>query len=257
MKTANHRREMILRHLNVETAAKVSEIAKRLSCSNMTIRRDLKRMEDEGLLIRTHGGALATPTVKLAFTQAEKVKRSRREKTAIGRAAAACVERGEHIMIGTGTTTMTMARELRLHEGVSVVTTSLAIVSALLGATGVECVLVGGTVSQDSPELFGPALEENLSKVHVDRVFIGTDSISAQGTLTAIDPRVARVTRLLLGSARRVVLLVDSSKANRHEFTPFGDLSQIECMITDFGMPADILNAARAAGVKTIVVRPK
>ncbi len=254
MRALVHRREMILRYLNVETSAKVSDIAKRLKCSNMTIRRDLGRMEEEGLLIRTHGGAVATPRVRLAFTMAEKVKRSRREKAAIGQAAAESVKPGERILIGSGTTTVAMARELRSREGITVVTTNLATVSALLGAQGVTCDLVGGTVSQDSPELFGPLLEEHLSQVHVDRAFIGTDSISANGVLTAIDPRVARVTRLQLKSAEHVVLLVDSSKANRHEFTPFGNLSQIETLITDDGMPRDVLEAARAAGVQTTVV---
>jgi len=252
------RREMILRYLNGgESTCKVSSIAKRLKCSTRTIRRDLARLEGEGVLVRLHGGALATPRVRLAFTLAERVKQNRRQKAAIGQTAARMVKPGERILIGRGTTAMSMARELRNREDVFVVTASLAIVSVLLGAKGVKCELVGGMIGQDSPDLYGPLLEDHLSRVHVDRVFVGTDSISAKGILTEINPQEARVNRLQLQSSQHAVLLVDSSKANFHEFTPFGNLAQFETLITDDGMPKDILEAARALGVETIVVKPQ
>lgn len=250
------RREVLLQYMRQKSFATVSDLAARLKCSQMTIRRDLTRLEKEGVLQRSHGGAVISRRIKLEFALAEKAERSRRQKVAIGHAAVDLVEPGERILIGTGTTMLAMAHELGSCEDLSVVTTSLAIASALLSVPGVECMLVGGTLRENSPDLYGPLLEENLSRMHADCAFIGADGVSAKGVLMAIDPRVGRVTSLMLRSSRRVVLLVDSSKAYQNSFIAFGAFDQLDYLITDNGMPVDILDAARDAGVKIIIAKP-
>ncbi len=249
-----YRRERILEHLDKRSFAAVSDLARELGCSEMTIRRDLVRLEAEGLLKRSHGGAAATRRITLEFAMAEKAAVSREQKSAIGRAAAGLIKPGERIIIDTGTTTLALARELSSREGVSVVTTSLAVVSALLGAPGIECILVGGTVRENSPDLYGPMVEENLSRIHADRAFIGCDGISAKGVLTTTDPRVARTTGLMIENSRQVILLADSAKANHNSFISFGRFDQLDCLITDEDMPVEILDVARNAGVETILV---
>ena len=220
----------------------------------MTIRRDLEHLEGQGMLSRSHGGASATRRVRLEFALDERAERFGAQKTAIGRAAASLIAQGDHVLVDTGTTSLALARELRGWEGVSVVTTSLAVVSALLSSPGIECMLLGGIVRENSPDLYGPLLEDNLSRIHPDWAFIGCDGLSIESGLTTSDPRVAHANRLMVRNAGRVALLVDCSKAGRDSFISFADLTDIDVLITDEGMPAEILEAARAVGVETITV---
>lgn len=249
-----HRREQILEHLDKRSFAAVSDLARELQCSEMTIRRDLSRLEAEGSLKRSHGGATTTRRITLEFAMAAKAAVCREQKLAIGRAAAGLIESGERVIIDTGTTTLALARALSSREDISVVTTSLAVVSALLSAPGIECILVGGTVRENSPDLYGPLVEENLVRIHADRAFIGCDGISAKGILTTTDPRIARATELMVKNAQQVILLADSSKANHNAFISFGKFDQLDYLITDKDMPVEILDVARDAGVETILV---
>lgn len=256
MKPSVYRREKILRCLGEHSFATVSRLARELDCSQMTIRRDLARLESEGLLERSHGGATATRRIRPEFALGEKTEVFREEKTAIGRAAAVLIRPGERVLIDTGSTTLALARELRTREGISVVTTSLLVVSVLLSALGIECMLFGGIVRESSPDLYGPLLEWNLSRIHPDRAFIGCDGVSVDGGLTTSGPRVARASALMIENSGNVALLADSSKAESDSFVTFTKMEDIDVLITDDAMPGDILDAARASGVETIIVTP-
>ncbi|HUV39543.1 MAG TPA: DeoR/GlpR family DNA-binding transcription regulator [Planctomycetota bacterium] len=254
MKRSLERREAMLQILKQQSFASVSDLARRLGCSQMTVRRDLERLSAEGIIERTHGGASAGRRVTLEFSMGEQADVRRDEKAAIARAAAALVRPGQRIIIDTGTTTLALARELRGRERITVVTTSLAVVSSLLCADGIECMLLGGTVRESSPDLYGPLVEENLSRIHPDWAFIGCDGISLAGGLTTSDARVARATSLMIAAADRATLLCDSSKAGRDAFVTFAAIDDLDVLITDRGMSAEILDAARASDVETIIV---
>jgi len=256
MKPAGRRRERILQMLRQKQFATVSDLAETLACSRMTIRRDLDHLESAGLLERSHGAAAISRRITLEFAMGDKVDVSRVEKDAIGRAAARLVAPGQRIILDTGTTTLALARALRTCGSIIVVTTSLTVVSTLLGANSIECMLLGGTVRKSSPDLYGPLLEENLSRMHPDWAFIGCDGLSVDGGLTTGDARVARATALMVAGASRVALLVDSSKAANDSFMKFAELSDLDVLITDDAMPGEILDAARAADVQTIIVHP-
>jgi len=243
-----------MEYLRVHSFATVSGLARELECSEMTIRRDLDRLASRGKVERRHGGAMMTGRVKLEFTLGEKAKKRRLEKVAIAKAAAELIQPGQRIFVDTGTTLQALAWELRHREGIRVVTTSLAVVSVLLSARGVECMLLGGIVREQSPDLYGPLLEDNLSKMHPDWAFIGCDGISVKGGLTTDDPRVAHATSLVVANASRVALLTDSSKAREDSFVTFARMEDVDVLVTDKGMPAEILDAARAAGAETVIV---
>ena len=255
MSTKAQRHETILRHLEQRTTASVADLASELLCSPMTIRRDLAELELKGLVERSHGGASATRRVRLEFALYDRATLHRAEKAAIGRAAAQLVKEGERIILDTGTTTLAMARNLVGAEGISVVTTSLAVVSALLREPGVEVMLVGGTVRESSPDLYGPFVEENLSRLHADWAFVGCDGISTTGGLTTTDPRIARATGLMIAGSKRAVLLADSSKAAADSFIGFARIADLDYIVTDDRMPAEITDSARAAGVEVMAVQ--
>ena len=252
-----YRRERILEFLEERTYARVAELARDLECSEMTIRRDLTYLESKGFLERSRGGAIPTRRVRLEFALAGRSDARRGEKEAIGRAAVELVSPGDRVLLDTGTTVLSMARELRSAERVTVTTTSLAVISVLLPARGVEVMLTGGMVRDSSPDLYGPLVEDNLARIHADWAFIGCDGLSVEGGLTTTDPRVAKATALMAAGARRAALLTDSSKAGRDSFITFARFGDLDYLITDDGMPPKILAEARRAGVETIVVEAR
>jgi DeoR/GlpR family transcriptional regulator of sugar metabolism len=256
VKSFAYRQEKILEHLKKHSFVSVTALADELECSQMTVRRDLKTLEERGLLDRSHGGATASDRVKLEFALAERSATHVNEKSAIGRAAVALVRPGQKIIVHTGTTTLAMARHLVGKEGITVITTSLAVVAALLPARGAECMLLGGLVRDTSPDLYGPLLEDNLERIHPDWAFVGCDGLSVEGGLTAEDPRIARPPAIMIRNAARTVLLADSSKAKADSLISYASLKDIDILITDSAMPREILDAARAHGVETIVVDP-
>jgi DeoR/GlpR family transcriptional regulator of sugar metabolism len=251
---SDQRQRAVLERLDQNAFVSVTRLAEDLGCSEMTVRRDLARLEGEGKLRRRRGGAVPTRMGRLEFSTYERVKQNRGIKEAIARSAIELVKSGQRLILDTGTTTLALANELRGREGITVVTTSLAIVSALMVAPGVECILLGGTVRETSPDLYGPLVEDNLSRLHADVAFVGCDGLSVAGELMTTDHRVARATQLMIANSSRAVLLTDSSKAGRSSFVTFGKLDELDCLVTDAGMPAEILGLARGAGVETVVV---
>ncbi|NIA20569.1 MAG: DeoR family transcriptional regulator [Anaerolineaceae bacterium] len=254
MKPFAHRREKILELISENSVATVAELAGEFHCSAMTIRRDLAELESRGQVERSRGGAIATRRIALEFALAERAGLHAAEKAAIGRAAAGLVRAGERIIIDTGTTPLALARELASREGISVVTPSLAVVSVLLQSSGVECMLLGGIVRESSPDLYGPLVEENLSRIHADWAFVGCDGLTVGGGLTTTDLRVARAMALMMSNAAKVVLLMDSSKTAKDSFFKFAGIDDLDYIITDDRVSADVLEAAGAAGAETIVV---
>jgi len=293
MKHGVKRRERLLRYLGEHSFAKVPELARRLRCSERTIQRDLERLEHDAMVLREDGGATFLGQVKIDYHMSLWAKKFWREKVAIGRAAVGLIKPGERVFIGTGATALAMASELTSYEGITVLPTSLAVVAALLWGGGIECILLGGRVYAGTTDLYGPELEEQLSRIHVDCAFIGADAISSDGVLSAIHPCIQHANRLVIGRlnshvvgrvnhlvmkcADRVVLLMDSSKAceetvhrrlgwvrqrltdlsNGPEdvISPFANLEDVDCLITDSHVPIGILEVAHKAGVRTIVVK--
>jgi len=251
------RRELLLEYLAQGSFMKVSELARRLRCSQMTVRRDLGRLEAEGFLKRSHGGASVSRQILLAFALEEKSRLEQRRKLAIGRAAAKMVQKGEEVLLGSGDTMVSMAQAMTGHEDVLTVTTSLGVVAMLLAAPGVQCMLAGGALRKESPDLYGTLLEKNLENMRTDKTFITADAVSREGVLSVMDKRIAPPTRLMMQGAGEVVVLLDSSSAQGATFTAFGNLADVDCLITDTGMPKEILDIAREAGVRTIIVNPE
>jgi DeoR/GlpR family transcriptional regulator of sugar metabolism len=256
VRDGEQRRRELLELLDHQSFVKVSALAAGFGCSEMTVRRDLARLEAEGRLRRRRGGAVPTRMARLEFAVYERARENRAVKAAIGAAAAALVRPGQRVILDTGTTTLELARRLQTAERLTAVTTSLAIVSALLSAPGVECILLGGTVRETSPDLYGPLVEENLERIHADIAFVGCDGLSPTGELSTTDHRVARAAELMIANASRAVLLTDSSKAGRRSFVSFAKLADLSAVITDRGMPAKLLEAARKAGVEVLTVAP-
>jgi len=273
------RREKLLRYLKTHPFVKIRALARRLRCSEKTIRRDIKRLEEDQMILQADGGVSVRRLIRIEHFISSKAKQAWREKAAIGRAAVGLINPGDRVFLDGGSTVLAMTHEPASFAGITVLTNSLAVASALMSLENLECILLGGRVWRHSTNLFGPFLEEHLPRIHADCAFIGTDGLSPDGRLIAMNPKNGHVSSLMIKSADRVVLLMDSSKAgketvHREDSVPrdimevlskaygegpvsFATLDDIDCLITDSRIPIDVLDMARKAGVRTIVVKPE
>lgn len=230
--TSARRRELILACLAADGEVFVLDLASRFGVTPMTVRRDLEALEAAQALTRTHGGAIVSRQSVAEFAFMERNRTSIAEKQAIAREAASLVAPGMTIVIDTGTTTLEVARALSGVAGLRVLTSSLAVASALHAHPNMEIVLLGGSVGKNSPDLSGAITEDNLRRFRVQLAFLGADAVDERGLYTT-DLAIARVSEAMIEIAEDTVLVADSRKFQRNSFVKFADWGAIRRVITD------------------------
>jgi DeoR/GlpR family transcriptional regulator of sugar metabolism len=233
------RHQAILDLLTTDAAVSVQQLATRLQVTPATIRRDFDALQAAGRLERTHGGAVLSRPGCIEFRMRSREQLMAAEKRAIAAAAARLVRPGMTLALDTGTTTLEVARAIAGTTDLRVLTSSLAVAAALHPHPGIRLVLLGGQARTDEPDLFGELTEENLKRFHVDLAFIGADRITPAG-LHATDPDVVRVSRAMLLNADTSVLVADHTKFGSPAFYRFGTWEEIDTVITDAGLPAEV-----------------
>ena len=229
-----------------------------LDASPATIRRDLTRLEAQGLIVRVPGGArlvddAAEPMLRLAGTPFDQsITLHLAAKEAIGRAAAALCEPGEGVMIDGGTTTLQMCPYLAGLD-LQVLTNSLHIVNALLPQAGTKILLPSGALFREQNIILAPAGEESMPRFHAPKLFMGAAAVGAQGVMQA-DTVLVAAERRLIDRAEEVYLLVDSSKFKSKSGNIVCGLGEIDVLITD-AIPADFANVLDRSGVRVIIAR--
>jgi len=215
-----------------------------------TIRRDLHALAGSGLLLRTHGGAVAND-VGNELPIRVKASRRQQEKVRIGRAGAELVDDGAVVGMTGGTTALELARALSARRGITIVTNAVNIAAELVGRRGLHLVVIGG-IARQSAELVGPAAEMMLAGYHLDVAFIGVDGLTAEQGCTTYDEMEAQTDRAFLRQARRAIVITDSSKIGVVRFAQITPLSQVDEVVTDRdGDPAG-LDELRSAGVRVV-----
>ncbi|MFA5688659.1 MAG: DeoR/GlpR family DNA-binding transcription regulator [Kiritimatiellales bacterium] len=239
--------------LSKEQGVSISRLAQAYGVSEMTIRRDLRKLEESGTVQRTHGGAL--PTERMLFEFDFSVRRSdnRAEKQAIAMEALKLISPGDRLILDNGTTTLELAMLLRDYRDLTVVTPSLAVAAALQFSEGIEVVLLGGVLRRGKPELTGIVTEKILSMFAVDIAFQGADGIGLDGTLYTGDPRVAEVDRRIRAQAERTYVLANSSKIGKTALIAHGSLQDTKALITDAGISSAHRKALKNSGTQFIL----
>lgn len=246
----------ILRRLNESGSVGVAELAGQLGVSEASVRRDLHRLEQQSLLTRTHGGAVASG-VLYELPMRYRGGQHHEAKRAIAAAAVAMITDQTHsIGLNGGTTTTEVARALPARPGLRVVTNALNIASELAVRSTVELVVCGGSARPESYELVGPLAEQTLAHLNLDLAFIGVDGITPAAGLTTHHEVEAQTNRALARAAARVVVVADSSKLSQRGFARIGDVSMASELITDTDAPAEAVAALRSAGVAVHLVDP-
>lgn len=243
------RLDAVLHLLREQTTASLTEIAERFGVSEMTVRRDIKKLAASGQVIRVPGGARIERSFGGERSYFERLHRMSDAKMSIGRAAAALVQNGESVTLDSGTTTVYIARYLRQHRDISVFTFSLAALEELSGCDSVRVELTGGTYRRSSHDLVGHVVEEALAAVHTDKVFFGAAALSFRKGIMVYDPEAPRS---LLETADQRILVLDSSKIGREARYGFCRLDQCDLIVTDGGIEPEALERLQKIG-KVIV----
>lgn len=224
----------ILEQLSRNGGVSVADLAGSFSVSPATIRRDLQLLEQQRLVTRVHGGAVASG-VLYELPLRYKAARQQEEKRRIAVAAAQLVADGMTVGLTGGTTTTEVARSLVERSGLTVVTNALNLASELAVRSNLKLLVPGGVARPESYELVGPIAEAGLDGLNLDLVFLGVDGISVKTGCTTHHEVEAYTNRALIERANRVVVVADSSKLGRVAFARICTVAEVDELITDRG----------------------
>jgi DeoR/GlpR family transcriptional regulator of sugar metabolism len=248
------RRSEIIRYLQENQRASTRRLSELFEVSEVTIRHDLNNLEEQGWIARVHGGAEITRQLQSEQSFSERQRLHLTEKISIAKAAAGLIEPGDTIILDSSTTVFHLTPYLKELDKLRVVTNNLQVVAALSAAAGIELVLLGGVVRNETASVVGPAAEEMLDRLNADHGFFGAAGLTVERGLTDADMREAQVKRAMVKATGQVTVLLDSSKFGQRAFATFAALAEVDHLITDEGIPAEYREACGQLGIELSVV---
>lgn len=243
----------ILKILGEQGRIRVGHLAARLNVSEATVRRDLEAMQEQGMVQRTHGGAMLPRPTAFEVSFDESQRRAQYEKRAIGQRAALLVGEGDTIILESGSTTLELARCLVEIPRLTVLTNSLAIAKELSVNPEIEIMVLGGTLRRQSASLVGTWVAEILRNVRVDKAFLGVNGLSAGFGLSSPNPFTAESRKAIIAAARTRIALADHSKLGIEALYYVAPLDAIDVLVTDANATDEQLAPIRERGVEVLV----
>ncbi len=247
------RQQRIAQYVRSNGRATVSELVERFGVSDATIRRDLEKLEDGGHLRRAHGGALSvrrsTPEPPVVSRMAE----CEEEKRKIGQAAARLVKDNETIFIGSGTTTLEVARNLDDKQGLTVITNALNVANQLVSNSNITLVIVGGLVRQSELSMVGHLTEQTLQELRADKVIMGMRAIDLKNGLTSEYLPETLTDRSIIKFAPEVILVADHTKFNQSSTAWVAPITAVHKIVTDDKTPRGTVEELRKLGIEVIL----
>jgi DeoR family transcriptional regulator of aga operon len=248
------RHQFILGKLQQAGYVNVLDLCNELNVSSVTIRKDLKQLEDKHLLFRTHGGAsMKNPyTVDKPVNEKEKLQSS--EKMKIGATAAQTIEPNDSILIASGTTVLALAKSIKPQDGLTVITSALNVALELLHHEHVEIIQLGGIVRRTSSSVTGSYSQSMLSDFFCSKLFLGVDGIDIEYGLTTTSVVEAHLNRQMIKASQKVIVLSDSTKFGRRGFGRICGIEEVNQIITDKGIPDHYVNHLEGLGIEVTIV---
>ncbi len=253
----NPRQLRLLEELRLQQSASVEHLAATLGVTLQTVRRDVQRLADAGLLLRFHGGVRvpASTVENLAYLQREALHGE--GKARIAHAVAAQLPHGCSLILNIGTTTEAVARALLRHRGLRVITNNLNVAAILSGNPDCEVIVAGGVVRARDRGIVGEAAVDFIRQFRVDIALIGISGIEADGSLRDFDYREVKVAQAIIAQAREVWLAADHSKFHRAAMVELATLAQIDRLFTDAPPPDPFPALLHEAQVQCTIAHPK
>ena len=233
----------------------VAVLSERFGVSAVTIRNDLDTLEQQGRLLRTHGGAVPRPASSAeppAFALRKDLHQDEKER--IGRAAAALVRDGDSIVLDASTTAWQIARNLKDRRELTVITNGLFIALEFIDSPGVTVVMPGGSLRAASASLVGDQGTCILDRYHVQKGFFGAGGFTLEEGLTDTNQYEVELKQRMVERSKQVIAVVDSSKWGQVTFAALASVEQLDQVITDDGAPAGMVAALREHGIQVTLV---
>lgn len=250
------RKRRIVELVSADDGRSVEGLAEELGYSKATIRRDLRELEDQNLIERSHGGAVPVTTVGKEQTYGQKEVQNLDGKRSIAARAAEEIVEGQVVFFDAGTTTMQVAREAPKDGSVLSVTNSPRL-AVELGKEDNDVKLTGGTLRSRTRALVGPTAESFMERTNFDLLFLGTNAVDIEGGLTTPNEDEARMKQLMVEKSARVVLVAGATKVGKRSFVKFADVSDVDLFVTDDDLPQREIRAFENAGTTVVGVPPE
>ncbi|WP_179320793.1 DeoR/GlpR family DNA-binding transcription regulator [Winogradskyella helgolandensis] len=248
------RHQDILDKLTKEKHLEVLELCEMLNVSAVTIRKDLKFLEQKGLLHRTHGGASIENPYINERTVLDKEKISVEEKNGIAQMAATRIVENDSILIASGTTVQALSKFIIAKNKLTVITSSLNVVLHLIHDKNIEILQLGGYIRHSSASVIGNYAEYILQNVSCSKLFLGVDGIDLEYGLSTTNLEEAELNKKMLNAAQKVIVLADSSKFGKKSFARICDLSLVDEIITDKGISNSVRKKLEEKEIKVTIV---
>lgn len=233
---------VILEKIHRNGKVTIQELSKELAVSRMTVRRDLDQLEDEGKVVRTHGGAMLIQTLIPEIPHSKKASQRTVQKRRIAKLAKSIVPEGAKILLDSGTTTLEIARELSTRQDLTIVTNDVKIAIELLESSS-QVILTGGDMQKGVGALIGPHAQHLLAQIRVDLLFLGATAIHLNSGITAPAMDKALIKKMMIDAAAETWVVADSSKFGKQSFAHVCMLSSIKGIITDSECAEDVRHA--------------
>jgi len=250
---APERHQQILETARAHGRVDVTGLARDLSVTPETVRRDLTALERRGVLRRVHGGAIPVDRLGVEPGVADRENQAQGEKERIAIAALEELPDGGSIIIDAGTTTARLAELLPSDREFTVVTHSVPVASLLVNRPNISLHLLGGIVRGRTLAAVGDWTKAQIAEVFADVAFMGTNGISVGRGITTPDIAEASVKRALIKAARRTVVLADHSKFGREDFALVAPISSIDTVVTDSTTDAEFIDEIESIGPRVVV----
>jgi DeoR family transcriptional regulator of aga operon len=248
------RHQHILKRLHERGFVNVSELSLELNVSLVTIRKDLRVLENRKLLYRTHGSATPSDPYINERNIHDKEKLRVDQKVQIAKAAMQIIEPNDTVILASGSTILELARQMQHIQPLTVITSSLNVSQMLNINPDIEIHQLGGIIRKSSNSAVGPFTEQMMAGFSCKKMFLGVDGIDLEYGITTTDAHEASLNRVMIKSAQRVIVLADSSKFGRRGFGKICELTEIDEIITDKELPQAQINRLEDSGILIKIV---
>ncbi len=247
----DHERQLkILKILEANASVRVTELSEMFGVSEATIRRDLDKLHEKGQILRIHGGAIlverATPEPPVIQRTAECIDEKRR----IGVLAASLIQDGDTVLIGSGTTTLEVARNLVNRKELTVITNALPVINTLAQHEGICVIATGGLLRVSELSFIGHLTEQALHELRPHKAIMGIRAINLEDGLTSEYLPEVSTDRVIIQSAPEVILVADHTKFSKVSTALVAPITAISKLVTDKDIPETTYASLNDLGIK-------
>jgi DeoR/GlpR family transcriptional regulator of sugar metabolism len=251
---AEERRRGVFAAIEAQGAVQVHDLARRFAVAPITITRDLRDLEEQGLIRRIHGGAISVRGANFEPPFIAREGYLAAEKKRIAACALEMVQDGDSVILDVGTTTLEIARALRSKRNLTVLVSNLRAAFELSTQPAIQVVVIGGKLRTGELSMVGHLAEEMLRGFQADRAFIGVGGITVEQGLTEFNIDEAGTKRVMLASARARIVVADHTKIGKVMLNVVAPLTAAQTIITSEGADPEVVARARHVGVDVRVV---